>query len=163
MEAKEERIEYIGIYVTPTLKKELELVKDNQTLRDSIIKNYLQTEKEWLEQELNDIDELTVKYRAKLIGTKEAFSKVQDVHCDEISKMYDKTTETFGKINTVVKNTQDKIKEVSHNLDSMFRSINSIDLSNAERLLELVEKLSKMSKKEKEILSKLLKIDGMES
>lgn len=153
---KEERSESVFIYVTPTLKKEFELAKDNQTLKETIIKQYLTNEREWLNDELKQIDESTVKYSAKLLGIKESFSKCQDSYIEEIEAIYKKANETFKKLDSVSENTRKGIEYTKSNLEGLLSQISNIDFYKIERLLELINKVNSMSSSELELMKKLL-------
>lgn len=155
---KEERSEYVAIYVTPTLKKEFELAKDNQTLKETILKNYLAAEKDWLSDELKQIDESTVKYSAKLIGIKDAFSKCQNAYVEEIESIYNKARETFSKLDSIAVSTNNRIDQTRGNLEGVLKSISNIDYSKIERILSLIEKIDSMSSSELDILKKVLSI-----
>jgi len=153
---KEERSEYVAVYVTPTLKKEFELAKDNKVMQETILKNYLASEKEWLNDELRQIDESTVKYSAKLIGIKDAFSKCQDAYVLEIEDIYKKANDTFKKLDSISENTRKSIEGTKTNLERMLSQINSIDFYKIEKMLSLVDKVNSMSESELELLKKLL-------
>lgn len=153
---KEERSEYVAIYVTPTLKKEFELAKDNQSLKETILKQYLTNEKDWLNDELKQIDDSTVKYSAKLIGIKDAFSKCQDAYIEEIETIYNKANETFKKLDNVSKVTNDQIKNTKENLDSVLKRISELDFYRVEKLLDLINKINSMSETELSMIKKLL-------
>ena len=153
---KEERSEYVAICVTPTLKKEFELAKDNQVLKETIVKQFLTNEKDWLNDELRQIDESVVKYSAKLIGIKDAFGKCQNAYVEEIETIYKKANETFKKLESVAENTNTKIERTKNNLYSMLDTMAKIDFTRVERMLSLVEKLDSMSQSEMDLLRKLL-------
>jgi methyl-accepting chemotaxis protein len=153
---KEERSEYVAIYVTPTLKKEFELAKDNQALKETILKQYLTNEKDWLNDELKQIDESTVKYSAKLIGIKDAFSKCQDAYVEEIEAIYKQANDTFRKLDTVSESTRKNIEQTKNNLKGMLTQISTIDFYKIEKMLELINKVNSMSNSEMELMKKLL-------
>jgi methyl-accepting chemotaxis protein len=155
-ELKEERSEYVSVYVTPTLKKEFELAKDNQTLKETILKQYLTNEKDWLKDELKEIDEATVKYSAKLIGIKESFGKCQDSYVEEIESIYNKANETFKKLNSVAEETRKSIDYTRNNLTSVLTQISNIDFHKIDRMLELINKVNSMSSTEIEMVKKLI-------
>lgn len=153
---KEERSECVAIYVTPTLKKEFELAKDNQSLKETILKQYLTQEKDWLNDELKQIDESTVKYSVKLIGIKDAFDKCQNVYIDEIETIYKKANDTFKKLDTISESTRKSIEHTKSNLHGMLNQISNIDFYKIETMLELINKVNSMSNTEIELLKKIL-------
>lgn len=153
---KEDRSEYVSIYVTPTLKKEFELAKDNQSLKESIIKNYLSSERNWLEDELKQVDESTIKYSAKLIGIKEKFQLAQNAYVEEIESIYKTANNTFKKLDTISSDLEKKLANAYSDTNQLISKINSMDFSKIERLLDLTNRVSNMSTSEKELLKKLL-------
>lgn len=153
---QEERSEYFAFYVTPTLKRELEQQKDNQALKETIIKNYLASERNWLENELKMIDETTIKYSAKLIGIKEAFAKQQDVYITECEAIADTAYQAFNKLDTITEATEQRIDQASGRLLSLHSQVSKLDFNKFERMLELVKKLSSMTEYEMELLKKIL-------
>lgn len=153
---KEDRSEIVSVWVTPTVKKELEAVKNNDSLKESLIKRYLKDETDWLNRELKEIDEATIKYSAKLIGIKDAFSKCQDAHIEEIEAIYTKASETFSKINNVCNDVNRNINNTKNNLSALLQQISIIDFYKINKLLETVDKINSMSEKELELLRKVL-------
>lgn len=153
---KEERTEYVGISVTPTIKKEFELAKDNQALKETILKRFLANETEWLSDELKEIDDATIKYSAKLIGIKEAFGKCQDAYSDEIAIMYNKAYKSFQKIKDISDSTNESIKTTKEKLSFMLEQISNINFYKIEKTLELINKVNSMSESELELMKKLL-------
>lgn len=153
---KEERSEYVAIYVTPTLKKEFELAKDNKVLQETILKQFLTSEKDWLNDELKQIDETTVKYSAKLIGIKDAFSKCQDSYIEEVESIYNNAKKTFIKLDSVAKQTKENIEQTKNNLSGLLNQINEINFYKIEKTLELINKVNSMSESELELMKKLL-------
>lgn len=153
---KEERNSYVSIYVTPTVKKEFEAAKDNETLKETIIKNFLTSEKNWLEQEIKEIDESTIKYSAKLIGIKEKFAEANESYVNEVQAIYDNAYSTFKKLDSVAKSTSDSLKYTKENLSSVLTSISNIDFYRVEKLLELINKVNAMGNDELTLLKKLL-------
>jgi iron uptake system EfeUOB component EfeO/EfeM len=65
---------------------------------------------------LKQIDESTVKYSAKLIGIKDAFSKCQDAYVGEIEAIYKQANDTFRKLDTVSESTRKNIEHTKNNL-----------------------------------------------
>jgi hypothetical protein len=153
---KEERSEYISIYVTPTLKREFEAAKDNQALKESIIKNFLKSETNWLESEIKEIDESVIKYSAKLIGIREAFQKNQSAYIVEIEAISKTASESFKKIDSISNQTEKSIQYSKDRLSELLKQLNSIDFYKAEKMLELVERISGMSEHELGLVKKLL-------
>ena len=153
---KEERSEYVSIYVTPTLKKEFELAKDNQTLKESIIRSFLTVEKDWLTSELKEIDEATVKYSAKLIGIKDKFQEAQSSYLEQIEGIYNSGLTTLKKLDTTIESTRKSIEYTAKHAQDMLSMLNKIDTYKIDQLLKTVEKFNSMSDTEIQLLKKLI-------
>lgn len=146
------RTEYVGIYVTPEVKKELEFAKDNPTLIESILKRYLTGEKIFVEQELKEIDELTVKYRARLIGIRDAFQEANSQYVQEIEEIYNTGQTTLNKLSSSIKSFRESIQSVQ----TQYAQFNSFQINQFERILNLLERFRQMSTEEKEMLKILM-------
>jgi hypothetical protein len=157
MESKKDRTEYVGIWTTPEMAKEIKLAESNSSLQDTIIKQYIHSETAFLEQELKEIDEYTIKYRAKLIGIKDSFSKAQDSYIAEIEAIYTKAETCFKRLDTLAKDVNTKINESKFKLEDLNKSLGYIDASKLERLLNTVTRYNDMSCDEKELISLILK------
>ena len=155
-EKKEERSEYVGIYITPSIKREFELAKDNKSLQEDIIKRFLQSEREWLSDEIKQIDESTVKYSAKLIGIKENFEKAQNSYVEEIEKIWKVAECTFSKVDTISKNLQSELNASSNRIASLSKQVSAIDFHKLNQLMDTVTKFNNMASSELELLAKLL-------
>lgn len=108
------RTEYVGVYVTPEVKKEIEFNKDNPTIIENIIKRYLSSEKDFVEQELKDIDDVTVKYKARLIGIREAFQEANSSYVQEIEDIYKSGETTLNKLSSSIKSFKEEIQSIQH-------------------------------------------------
>ena len=155
---KETRSESVFLYVTPSVKKQLEEIKDNDSLKETIIKGFLNNEKDWLNQELNEIDEYTIKYKAKLIGIKEAFRQAQDSYLNEVNGIYEASRDKIKSIEVLCNNVNKHITNAENNLNRVLKNIQCLDLYKVEKLLNVIEKFNDMSATEKELLGKLLEI-----
>lgn len=105
---------------------------------------------------MKQIDESTVKYSAKLIGIKDAFSKCQDAYVEEIETIYKQANDTFKKLDTVSESTRKSIEHTKNNLAGMLTQISTIDFYKIEKMLELINKVNSMSNTEIELMKKLL-------
>lgn len=161
---KEERSEYVGLYVTPTFAKELKLADDNDKLKQDVLKRFITNETDWLKEEMKSIDEITLTYSAKLITLRDNFEKVQSVYVEEIEKMCDMQFKAFKPVEDNFKKLQQEAKIITLQAEETYKEISRIDkaigyidYSKLEKLLLLVEKYNTMSDKEKELIKMLLK------
>ena len=160
---KEERSEYVGLYVTPTFANELRLAGDNEKLKQDVLKRFITNETDWLKEEMKSIDEITLTYSAKLITLRDNFEKVQSVYVEEIEKMCDMQSKAFKPVEDNFKTLQRKAKEITlqseettKEISKIDKAIGYIDYSKLEKLLLLVEKYNAMSDTEKELIKMLL-------
>ena len=161
---KEERSEYVGLYVTPTFAKELKLAGDNDKLKQDVLKRFITNETDWLKEEMKSIDEITLTYSAKLITLRDNFEKVQNGYVEEIEKMCDMQFKAFKPVEDNFKKLQQEAKIITLQAEETYKEISKIDkaigyidYSKLEKLLLLVEKYNTMSDKEKELIKMLLK------
>ena len=158
-EKKESRSTYVGIYTTPELAKQLEDVKDNQYLQEKILKQFVESETNWLKEEIQNIDEITTIYRAKLVYIKDGFSKAKDIYVEEIEKLSDEISDAFEPLKkkfAILRGQFDSSRECFENLAGTIKrfgaNLGYIDIERIERLLDLVDRYNRMSDKEKEFL-----------
>ena len=163
MVEKEKRTEYVGLYLTPELAKQVKEADNNKELQDKLLKKFVTDETEWLKEEIQNMDDITLIYRAKLLTIKDNFSKVQDVYVDEISNLCSKTYESFTPINNHFEKVTNKLKEVVEKVEGVSKTISDltnklgyIDYSRLERLLDAIDRFNKMSESEKKLIELLL-------
>ena len=156
---KEQRTEYIGLYVTPTMAKELKLASDNKQLEDKIIKDFVTNETDWIKSQISEMDEINVLYRAKLLTIRDSFQKAQNTYIEEIEKMCDVPhTELQGlesKIQSIKNQTQsvkDEAKSLFYEVENISNKMKYINCEPIERLLNLVERFNQMGESDKELI-----------
>jgi hypothetical protein len=82
-----EKTEYVGLYVTKELAKELNEIKNTERMKETLIKQYVTNEKLWLEEEIKSMDEITIKYTAKLLTIKDKFSEAMIEYTNGLEKL----------------------------------------------------------------------------
>ena len=157
METKEEKTEVITLWVTPEVKKEFGIAKDNKILQEEIIRRFVKTEVVWMESELKEIDEATIKYKAKLITIKDNFGLAQDSYIKEIENIYGIASKTFSKFSDITKKLDNNIDHVYEKLGQISTKMNYINTDPLEKLLNLVDRYNNMGNKERELIKLLLK------
>lgn len=153
---REERSEMVFISVTPKVKKEIELIKDNQSLKEQIIKNFFATEKNWIEQELKAVDEATLKYSAKLITIKDKFAEVQSSYIEEVESIYNTAEKTFSKIDTITSKLDLKSEQAIKGVKRLSNAIGHINVERMERLMDAVDRFSSMNPEQKEMIELII-------
>ncbi len=114
---KEQRSEYVSIYVTPTVAKEFKAAKENEALKESIIRGFIEREVDFLKDEMKEIDEATIRYTAKLLTIKDKFTEAQDKYSEEIAELCNISYKAFEpietKFNSFKKQIENTQKEVT--------------------------------------------------
>lgn len=160
---KEERTEYVGLYLTKEMAKQLKEAEDNDVLKDKILKQFVTNETEWLKDEVQQMDEITTIYRAKLLTIRDNFSKVQNIYIEEIESIMKNTREAIKPIGNLTKPIKDEIdglkdeaEKLSKTISNLKESIKYVDFSNVEKLLNLIDRFNQMGESEKELIRLLI-------
>lgn len=160
---KEERTEYVGLYLTKAMAKQLREAGDNEVLKDKILKQFVTNETEWLKDEVQQMDEITTIYRAKLLTIRDNFAKAQDIYVEEIENLLKNTGEAVQPIGSLIKPIQTKIEglktqveNVSKSISNLKESIKYVDFSNVEKLLNVIDRFNQMGESEKELIRLLV-------
>ena len=135
---REQRTRSVYLWVTDSVADKVQEYQDDLKKREEIILDFLKDGEVRIKREVKYIQECLNFYKTLTDDLKEGFKKVQKEFQDSISEIYDSSVE--------VKNTVTEIK----------KSLDKVDIYGADKLLDVVEKFSYMSDKEKELLSKLL-------
>ena len=161
--SNEKRTEYVGIYLTPTMAKQIKEAGDNDVLKDKILKQFVTNETDWLKDEVHNMDEITTIYRAKLLTIKDNFSKAQDIYVEEIEKLCNNSYEAlkplgskFSALQKEVEQAKNQIESASKMVENLSSKICYIDYSRIERLLDAVDRFNKMPESEKELIRLML-------
>lgn len=160
---KSERSEYISFWVTSEFKKEFDIAKDNPTIVESIVKRYLTSEVDFLQTEISNIDEATIKYKARLIGIKDNFEKAQDIYVAEIEKLYEVVHAADTKINKGLQESADKVASLTKSFDFIKKDIEKLDCFKIDsvnqslvRFMDTINKFNTLPENEKELIKSLL-------
>lgn len=156
MKMENKRTEYVSVWVTPEVKREVELNKDNPTIVENIIKRYLSSEKDFVEQELREIDDAAVKYKARLIGIREIFKEANDLYTAEIEEIYESGSKTLKKLDYTIKEVKKDIEYITKE----YVQWSNLQLHHMERALKLMETFRYLSPEEKEMLKILMDNTG---
>lgn len=153
---KEEKTECLFLHVTPSFKKEYESIQDDDKMKEFVIKQYFQREVGWMEEDLKEMDNSTIKYKAQLIKIKEAFGKANEDYSDEISKMYDcvsianrKLSEELVKQKTEVDNLAKSVRSLNEQVNEICSSIDTYKMQRLNDMLNMAERFAKLSDDEK--------------
>ena len=151
-----ERSELYTIWVTPEVKEELEENAENKKRQEEIIRTYISYEKDWLEGEIREVDNITLRYRAMLASIADAFKEEQQKHLDYCNQIVDDATKVFSKIDNITSDLESKMSKAVRNLKGLEDKIHDVNYYSLERLLNAVEKYNDMTDEEKELVGLLL-------
>lgn len=99
---------------------------------------------------------MTIRYSAKLITIKEKFAKAQGSYVDEINKIMSIVDNKFSEIDLWAKKINNQIEAAEQKIATVSKQVGYINTDSLERLVNLVERFSKMSKQEKDLIKSLI-------
>lgn len=150
---------YVGLWVSKEYAEEVEKLKG--TIPDNdIIQGYIEKTKKDVEIDLETLDHEILQYRAKVSKWQK---DIRECYSELNEKSY-KSWEDFDKGRPVF---EQKMKSfvamatpVNNLIKDIEKSILSINTWNIDKMLTLIQRISTMSAKEKDMLSLLLKHEG---
>lgn len=157
MSQTEERTELVSVWVTKTAKKEIDAAKDNKALAESIVKNYLTSERDWLESEIKEMDDVTIKYKAKLVGIRESFEQAQTLYVEQIEKIYSEASSQFSRLDNVADKLDAKLNGSKKSIEELSKKISYINTDRLVKLLDALDKYESMSPEQKQLISLIIK------
>ena len=159
MDTKEKRTECVFFYCTPTVKKQINEYADDDVMKEKIIKDYIESEKSFMKESLNDLSENEIKYKYSLIKIKDDFKNAQEAYVKELESLYDVANESQSKLKEKLEAPKEAILKMTKEINDfkeLLSKIPSYYINNISELLDVVERFNKMDKNSKEILSKLM-------
>ena len=159
MDTKEKRTECVFFYCTPTVKKQINEYADDDVMKEKIIKDYIESEKSFMKESLNDLSENEIKYKYSLIKIKDDFKNAQEAYVKELESLYDVANESQSQLKEKLEAPKEAILKMIKEVDDfkeLLSKIPSYYINNISELLDVVERFNKMDKNSKEILSKLM-------
>ena len=157
MSKLEERTEYVTIKVTPTVKKEFQLMASNEEMQDAIIRRFAESEIKMIEEDMRQIDEYSIRYRARLLAIKDNYQGISDVHNKEIDDIYTTVHTKLKGFDKISEKLERDSEKTLHNFKKIAQSIEYVPVDRFERLLTCIEKFKQLSTEEQELIEKLIK------
>lgn len=157
MDTKEKRTECVFFYCTPTVKKQINEYAD--VMKEKIIKDYIESEKSFMKESLNDLSENEIKYKYSLIKIKDDFKNAQEAYVKELESLYDVANESQSKLKEKLEAPKEAILKMTKEINDfkeLLSKIPSYYINNISELLDVVERFNKMDNNSKEILAKLM-------
>lgn len=159
MDTKEKRTECVFFYCTPTVKKQINEYADDDVMKEKIIKDYIESEKSFMKESLNDLSENEIKYKYSLIKIKDDFKNAQEAYVKELESLYDVANESQSQLKEKLEAPKEAILKMIKEVDDfkeLLSKIPSYYINNISELLDVVERFNKMDNNSKEILAKLM-------
>ncbi len=159
MEEREKRTECVFLYCTPSVKKELDQYTDDDVMKEKIIKEYIEREKDFMEESLKDLDENELKYKCSLVKIKNDFKGAQESYEKEIESIYSKANDSLFKLKENLKEPKEAIIKMTEEIRSfkdLLSKIPTYNINGISELLNVVERYSKMDEKSKNMVAKLI-------
>ena len=159
MDTKEKRTECVFFYCTPTVKKQIDEYADDDVMKEKIIKDYIESEKSFMKESLNDLSENEIKYKYSLIKIKDDFKNAQEAYVKELESLYDVANESQSQLKEKLEAPKEAILKMIKEVDDfkeLLSKIPSYYINNISELLDVVERFNKMDNNSKEILAKLM-------
>ncbi len=159
MEEKEKRTECVFFHCTPTVKKELDQYTDDDVMKEKIIKEYIEREKDFMEESLKDLDENELKYKCSLVKIKNDFKGAQEAYAKEIDSIYNVAEESVHKLKESLKEPKEAIIKMTEDIRAfkdLLSKIPTYNINGISELLNVVERYSKMDEKSKNMVAKLI-------
>ena len=145
-----EHTEYTSVYLTKEDKVQFEANKDNYDLQLNIINKYFTSEKKWIKDEMQQIDDNLLQYRALLLRTREAVKEAQNEHYDKINDFWDEIAKGIPSFKDKVEKITEKISPILFELEKIKNMLNNVSTYQLEGIMKLVSTFSNMSNKDKE-------------
>ena len=159
MEEREKRTECVFLHCTPSVKKELDQYTDDDVMKEKIIKEYIEREKNFIEESLNDLDENELKYKCSLVKIKNDFKGAQEAYAKEIDSIYNVAEESVHKLKESLKEPKEAIIKMTEEIRAfkdLLSKIPTYNINGISELLNVVERYSKMDEKSKNMVAKLI-------
>ena len=117
MDTKEKRTECVFFYCTPTVKKQIDEYADADVMKEKIIKDYIESEKSFMKESLNDLSENEIKYKYSLIKIKDDFKNAQEAYVKELESLYDVANESQSQLKEKLEAPKEAILKMIKEVD----------------------------------------------
>lgn len=159
---EEKRTECVYLYVTKEIKEKLEMYSDDEKMKEKIILEYIEREKDWMKESLKDLDENELLYRCDLVKIKDDFKKAHDEYVKEIESLYDEAYKQEHILKDKLSSPKQIISEMREELSSFKEELNKLptyySVQKIKETFQLIKEYQSMSKEDKELLIKIINI-----
>ena len=158
MESK--RTEYVSLNVTPEVKKEIERYADDDKMKEEIIRQYIEREKNWMNDSLKDFDESELLYRCALVKIKDSFKKAQNEYSEAITELYTEAEKQTHDLKNKLSEPRDMLLQMQKELSCFEAEIKGLPsiytLQSIKDLFSIIKTYNMMSETDKELLIKII-------
>lgn len=157
---KEQRNKIVSLWVTDSVAEKVQQYETDLKKREDIILEFLKDGEVSIKKEVKYIQECLNFYKTLTDNLKEGFEKVQKEFKENLSRIYEETEEDYVRMykrnNEFITKISNSSSQAKNTINNIKDSLKNVDIYGADKLLEVVERFSNMSDKEKDLLSKLL-------
>lgn len=156
----EERTELVTLFVTKEEKEKFLALDGNIKAQEQLVFNHLNTIKRRLEQEIRVTEDMFSHFDERVETLSKNLENTETNTAKKLEEIYNKIEPNFqkvfsvsnkgyGQINSVIKDTLDKIRDIE-------KSLERIDFRRAERFVDILERFSSLTKEDKELYKLLI-------
>lgn len=152
--AEEER-EYLSLWVTSKKKKEYE---DIMSIRgkEAVVDEFIKDTKNELRFDLEGLDEDLLIYKGLMVKWTRALQDAFKESTGKKEKLWEEFFNVVPKFSEKVEKLKKDLNPVIAIIDNLEKRLNKFDNWNADKLLNLIEKVSSMSEKDIEIVKLIM-------
>lgn len=158
MESK--RTESVWLNVTPEVKKEFDNCKDDKEMQEQIIRRYIDGEKEWLNQSLEELEQSELIYKCSLVKIKNSFQKANEEYSNNIVELYDLAFSKNRQLKAELEKPEKEINELKGKIDVIKGVLENLQISSVmqklESLISLIERFNNLTSEDKNIIKLLI-------
>lgn len=158
MESK--RTECVFFHVTPEVKAEIEKYDDDDKMKEEIIRQYIEKEKDWLNVSLEDFNKSELIYKCSLVKIKDSFKKANDEYSDSIGKLYKEAFIKNKQLREELEKPKEIINDLSEKVEGIKDALNDLPLLSIiekfKSFISLIEQFNNLSDDDKSLIKALL-------
>lgn len=157
---RENRNRVVSVWVTDSVAEKVQQYETDLKKREEIILDFLKNGEVRIKREVKYIQECLTFYKDLVDSLEKGFKKVQEEFETNISETYEATQENYAKMydrnKTLIFKILNSSDVAKKSISDISKSLENTRIYGADNLLEVVERFSNMSDREKDLLSKLL-------
>jgi signal transduction histidine kinase len=158
--------EYVSLWVSKETAKALKDLESNSNEKAMVTKA-AESLSLGIEQELFQLDDDLARYKAACIVFKNSLKEVYSFQQEEIEKVIEdqwdimpqvkqQTNKMINQIKQELTPLSDSVKELKCNVETLKKELDSINFYGADRMLDVVNKISELDEGSKDILKHVM-------